>query len=120
VFLSRAALGLLLWLSTDWFGKKFFATFVAAKVVRLSIAFGGDCLCLIHGHSTYRIFDQEVRFSHAFVSSINVVTALFLRPSIRICAQWHARAAIEIQRIYFYFGSEIFQENEISLKPAEP
>jgi hypothetical protein len=55
-FLSTAASRLVLRLSTGGRGQKLLPTVVAAKVERLSIAFGVKSGCFVHGHSADKVF----------------------------------------------------------------
>src|ERR1019366_6963339 len=62
--LSTAAPRLDLRLSTGGRGQKRLATMVAAKIKRLSIAFGVDGGCSIHGHAADGGFGHGVRLFH--------------------------------------------------------
>jgi hypothetical protein len=46
---------------------------VAAKVERLSIAFGVESGCLVHGHSADGVFGHGLRFFHGHVPFLVVV-----------------------------------------------
>jgi hypothetical protein len=72
-FLSTAASRLFLRLSTDGRGQKLLPTMVAAKVERLSIAFGVESDCFVHGHSADGVFGHGFRFLHGHVSFLAVV-----------------------------------------------
>ncbi len=61
---SRLALGL----GTGGCGQKLLPAAVAAKVERLSIAFGVERGRFVHGHAADRIFGHGFRFIHGVVS----------------------------------------------------
>ncbi|MGB3940307.1 MAG: hypothetical protein WBK96_02305 [Candidatus Manganitrophaceae bacterium] len=63
-FLSTAASRLLLRLRAGWRRQKLFPTGVAAKVERLSIAFGVESSCCVHGHTADGVFGHGFRFFH--------------------------------------------------------
>ena len=65
---STAATSLSRGLSTGGGGQKLLPTAVAAKVVRLAIAFGGQSGGFVHGHSANRVFGHGFRFFHGHVS----------------------------------------------------
>src|SRR5664280_1523324 len=71
--LSTAASRLALRLSTGGRGQKLLPAVVAAKVERLSIAFGVESGCFIHGHSADGVFGHGFRFLHGHVSFLVVV-----------------------------------------------
>jgi hypothetical protein len=50
---------------------------VAAKVERLSLAFGVESGRFVHGHSADRVFGHGFRFFHGHVSFFVVVVAIF-------------------------------------------
>ena len=75
--LSTAASSLILGLSAGRHGQKLFPTVVAAKVERLSIAFGVKSGCFVHGHSADGIFGHGFRFFHGHVSFLVVVVRIF-------------------------------------------
>jgi hypothetical protein len=50
---------------------------VAAKVERLSIAFGVESGCFVHGHSADGVFGHGFRFSHGHVPFLVVVVTVF-------------------------------------------
>ena len=58
-------------------GQKLLPTVVAAKVERLSIAFGVESRGFVHVHSADGVFGHGFRFFHCFVSFLAVVIALF-------------------------------------------
>jgi hypothetical protein len=66
--LSTAASRFALRLSTGGLGQKLLPAVVAAKVERLSTAFGMDSSCFVHSHSAYRVFGLGLRFSHGSFS----------------------------------------------------
>jgi hypothetical protein len=73
--LSTAASRFCLRLGTGGRGQKFLPTLVAAKVERLSIAFGVESGGFVHGHSADGVFGHGFRFIHGHVSFlVNVVT----------------------------------------------
>jgi hypothetical protein len=76
-FLSAAASRLTFRLSTGGRGQKLLPTAVAAKVERLSIAFGVESGCFVHGHSTDRVFGHGFRFLHGHVSFLVIVVTAF-------------------------------------------
>ena len=57
-------------------GQKLLPTVVAAKVERLSIAFGVESGRFIHGHSADGVFGHGFRLFHGHVSFFVVVIAL--------------------------------------------
>ena len=57
-------------------GQKLLPTVVAAKVERLSIAFGVESRGFVHVHSADGVFGHGFRFFHCFVSFLVVVIAL--------------------------------------------
>src|ERR1019366_1583533 len=71
--LSTAASRFSLRLGTGGRGQKLLPTMVAAKVERLSIAFGAESGCFVYGHSTDGIFSYGFRFFHERVSFLVVV-----------------------------------------------
>jgi hypothetical protein len=75
--LSTAASRLILRLIADGRGQKLFPTVVAAKVERLSLAFGVESGRFVHGHSADRVFGHGFRFFHGHVSFFVVVVAIF-------------------------------------------
>ena len=64
---STAASRLVLRLSTGGRGQKLLPTVVAAKVDRLSIAFGVESGCFVHGHAADGVFGHGFRFIHGHV-----------------------------------------------------
>jgi hypothetical protein len=73
--LSTAAPRLTLRLGPGGRGQKLLPAVVAAKVERLSIAFGVESGCFVHGHPADGIFGHGFRFIHGHVSFlVNVVT----------------------------------------------
>jgi hypothetical protein len=72
--LSTAASRLVLRLSTGGRGQKLLPTVVAAKVDRLSIAFGVESGCFVHSHSADGVFGHGFRFFHGHVPFLVVVT----------------------------------------------
>jgi hypothetical protein len=75
--LSTAASRLVLPLSTGGRRQKLLPTVVAAKVERLSIAFGVESGCFVHGHSADGVFGRGFRFFHGLVSFLVVVVTVF-------------------------------------------
>ena len=75
--LSAAASRLFLRLSTGGCGQKFFPTGLAAKVERLSIAFGVESPCFVHGHSADGVFGHRFRFFHGHAPFLVVVVLPF-------------------------------------------
>jgi hypothetical protein len=75
--LSTAACRLGLWLDTEGCGQKLLPTVVAAKVERLSIAFGVESGCFVHGHSADGVFGRGFRFFHGHVPFLVVVVTVF-------------------------------------------
>jgi hypothetical protein len=73
-FFSTAASRLVLRLGTGGRGQKRLPTVVAAKVERLSITFGVESGCFVHGHSADGIFGCGFRFFHGRVPFEVVVT----------------------------------------------
>jgi hypothetical protein len=73
--LSTAASRLVVWLSTGGRGQKLLPAGFAAKVERLSIAFGMEGGCFVHGHSADGVFGSGFRFFHGHVPFLVVVTA---------------------------------------------
>jgi hypothetical protein len=73
-YLSTAASRLVLWLNTGGCGQKLLPTVVAAKIKRLSLAFGVQSSCLVHGHSADGVFGRGFRFFHGHVPFLVVVT----------------------------------------------
>jgi hypothetical protein len=77
-------------LRTSGSGQKLLPAMVAAKVERLSIAFGVESGCLVHGHSADGVFGRGFRIIHCFVSFLVAITALWIswlhcfRPSIAV------------------------------------
>jgi len=65
--LSAAAAGVALWLSAGGRRQKLLPTVVAAKVERLSIAFGVESSRFVHGHSADGVFSRGFRFFHGHV-----------------------------------------------------
>jgi hypothetical protein len=57
-------------------GQKLLPAVIAAKVERLSIAFGVESDCFVHGHSADGVFGHGFRFFHGHVSFLVVVIAL--------------------------------------------
>jgi hypothetical protein len=76
-FLSTAASKLTLGLSTGGRGQKLLPTVFAAKVERLSIAFGVESGCFVHGHSADRVFGDGFRFFHGHVPFLVVIVTVF-------------------------------------------
>jgi hypothetical protein len=74
--LPTTAARLTLGLSTGGRGQKLLPTVVAAKVERLSSAFGVESRGFVHGHSADGVFGHGFRFFHCFVSFLVVVIAL--------------------------------------------
>jgi hypothetical protein len=82
--LSTAASRLTLGLGTGGRGQKLLPTVVAAKVVPLSIAFGVERGCFIHGHSADGVDGFGFRCFHGPASFlVNVVLAFCFRLSGR-------------------------------------
>src|SRR5680860_95123 len=75
--LSTAASRLILGLRPAGRGQKLLPTVVAAKVERLSIAFGVESGCFVHGHSADGIFGHGFQFVHDHVSFLVVVVRIF-------------------------------------------
>jgi hypothetical protein len=73
--LSTAASRFALRLGTGGRGQKLLPAVVAAKVKRLSIAFGVESGGFIHGHSADGVFGHGFRFFHDHVSFlVNAIT----------------------------------------------
>lgn len=68
--LSTATSRLVLRLSNGGRGQELLPTVVAAKVERLSIAFGVESGDFVHGHSTDGVFGHGFRFFHSHVSFV--------------------------------------------------
>ena len=66
--LSTAPTRLALRLGTGGQGQKLLPTVVAAKVEGLSITFGAESRCFVHGHSADGVFGHGLRFFHGHVS----------------------------------------------------
>jgi hypothetical protein len=75
--LSTTASCLFLDLSSGRRGLKLLLTVVAAKVERLSIAFGVESGCFVNGHSADGVFGHGFRFFHDYVSFLIVVVMVF-------------------------------------------
>jgi hypothetical protein len=75
--LSTAASRLVLRLRTGRRGQKLLPAVVAAKVERLSLAFGVESGRFVHGHSADGIFGHGFRFVHSHVSFFVVVVTIF-------------------------------------------
>jgi hypothetical protein len=76
-YLSTAASSLILRLRASRRGQKLFQTVVAAKVDRLSLAFGVESGRFVHGHAADGIFGHGFRFFHGHVSFLVVVVTVF-------------------------------------------
>ena len=76
-YLSTAASRLVLWLGTGGRGQKLLPAMVAAKVERLSIAFGVESGGFVHVHSADGIFGRGFRFVHGHVPFLVVVVQIF-------------------------------------------
>jgi hypothetical protein len=74
--LSTAASRLLLGRSAGGRGQKLFPTVVAAKVERLSLAFGVESGRFVHDHSADGVFGHGFRFFHGHVSFFVVVVTI--------------------------------------------
>jgi len=72
--LLTAAVRLLLLLHAGRRRQEFFPAGVAAKVKRLSIAFGMESGCFVHCHSTDGVFGHSFRCFHCCVPFLAVVT----------------------------------------------
>ena len=75
--LSTAACGLIIRLRTGWRRQKLLPTVVAAKVERLSIAFGVESGGFVHSHSADGILGHGFRFFHGHVSFLVIVITVF-------------------------------------------
>jgi hypothetical protein len=75
--LSTAASRLGLWLNTGGCGQKLLSAVVAAKVERLSIAFGVESGCFVHRHAADGVFGHGFRFFHGHVPFLLVVVTVF-------------------------------------------
>jgi hypothetical protein len=75
--LSTATFRLALRLGTGGRGQKLLPAAVAAKVVRLAIAFGVESGGFIHGHSADGVFGHGFRFIHGHASFLVVVVTVF-------------------------------------------
>jgi hypothetical protein len=75
--LSTATSRLALRLGTGGRGQKLLTTVVAAKVERLSIAFGVESDCFVHGHSADGVFGLGFRFFHGHFPFLVVVVTVF-------------------------------------------
>jgi hypothetical protein len=64
-FVSTAASRLIVRLGTGERGQKLLPTVVAAEVERLSIAFGVESGCFVHGHSADGVFGHGFRVFHS-------------------------------------------------------
>jgi hypothetical protein len=80
-FLSTATPRLALRLGTGGSGQELLATVVAAKVERLSIAFGVDGGCFIYSHAADGVFGHGVRLFHGSLSFLSCCSAR--RPRVR-------------------------------------
>jgi hypothetical protein len=76
-FLSTAASRLALRLGTGGRGQKLLPTVVAAKVERLSIAFGVESGGFVHGHSADGVFGHGFRFFHGHAPFLVVIVLSF-------------------------------------------
>jgi hypothetical protein len=76
VLLSTTAPGLLFRLGIDGRGQKLFPAVFAAKIERLSIAFGVDRGGLVHGHAADGVFGRGFRFIHGHVPFLGVVVSV--------------------------------------------
>jgi hypothetical protein len=75
--LSTAASRLGRLLSTGGRGQKLLPAVVAAKVESLSIAFGVESGCFVHGHSADGVFGHGFRFFYGHFSFLVVVVTVF-------------------------------------------
>jgi hypothetical protein len=57
-------------------GQKLLPAVVAAKVKRLSIAFGVESGCFVYGHSADGVFGHGFRFFNGHISSLVVVVTV--------------------------------------------
>jgi hypothetical protein len=76
-FLPTAASRLALRLSTGGRRQKILPTVVAAKVERLSIAFGVESGSFVHGHSADGVFGHGFRLIHGHVPFLVVDVTVF-------------------------------------------
>jgi hypothetical protein len=75
--LSTAASRLVVGLGTSGRGQKLLSAVVAAKVERLSIAFGVESGCFVHVHSADGVFGHGFRFFHGHFPFLVVVVTVF-------------------------------------------
>ena len=75
--LSTAASRLFLRLGTGRRGQKLLPTLVATKVERLSIAFGVESGCFVHGHSADGVFGHRFRFFHGHAPLLVILSLSF-------------------------------------------
>jgi hypothetical protein len=75
-FLSATASRLFLRLATGGRGQKLLPTSLAAKVERLSLSFGVESGCCVHGHSADGVFGDGFRFFHGHAPFLVIVTVI--------------------------------------------
>jgi hypothetical protein len=76
--LPTAASSLILRLSTGGRGQELLPTVVAAKVERLSIAFGVESGCFVHGHAADGVFGLGFRLFHGHTPFLVVAHSLLI------------------------------------------
>ena len=76
IYSSARASRFILGLRAGRRGQKRFPAVIAAKVERLSLVFGVESGCFVHGHAADGIFGHGFRFFHGHVSFLVVVVSI--------------------------------------------